>query len=79
MWLRVCSWLRRSFFNRRIVPCQGHFRYKAKRITCRAIPRTYLNNFLPVSLIFSAGHRFFLLMIIKVLTVNGKGAMFEVG
>jgi hypothetical protein len=58
--------------HRRAVPCRGHFKYEAKEGAKQGPPGSYLKSFLPISLIFSAAHGFFLFAIIGLLTVNGK-------
>ena len=64
----------RILLHRRFVPCQGHFRYRARAQAKRSgKPGTFLAAFLVPSLIFSVAHGIFLVVIIFVLTQNGHG------
>ncbi len=65
----------RTLVHRRVVPVRGHFRYaptESAKQNGANIP--FLKHFLPVTLIFSAGHAIFLAAIFLLLSHNGRGA-----
>lgn len=64
----------RVIIHRRFVRVRGHYRYEAIADAKQATSTTYLSNFLPIALIFSGGHAFFLLVLGFLLTKNGHGA-----
>lgn len=68
----------RILLHRRCAPLAGHFRYKARKGAGKGSSNSLLSYFLPTSLIFSAGHGFFLGMLIFVLTHNGRGDLMQI-
>lgn len=57
----------------RVNPRRGHFKYNAREGT-KGGGGSFMGSFLPVSLVFSTAHGFFLAVLVFVLTQNGKGA-----
>ena len=70
MGARIC-------LHRRWVPVAGHFHFKPKQESKRAANGTFLSAYLPIFLLFTAVHGFFLFMIIFLLNHNGRGG--EIG
>jgi hypothetical protein len=65
----------RVLVHRRLVPVRGHFRYAQQESQKnRGKDLTFLQHFLPVSLMFSVAHGIFLAALIFLLTANGRGA-----
>lgn len=65
----------RVLVHRRMVPLRGHFRYgQPEAYKNRRADATFLQHFLPVTLMFSAVHAVFLGALIFVMTANGRGA-----
>jgi hypothetical protein len=60
--------------HRAITNHTGHVRYKQTGEAGRhGKPMPFLNHYLPIAIIFSAAHGFFLFMIVFLLNHNGKG------
>lgn len=65
----------RVLVHRRMVPLRGHFRYdQPEAYKNRRADATFLQHFLPVTLMFSAAHGIFLFALIALMTANGRGA-----
>ncbi len=65
----------RIIIQSRVAPMRGHFHYEpAKDARTGTKPGTFLSGFLPVTLIFSGAHGFFLAVLIFLMTHNGRGA-----
>lgn len=65
----------RIMIQSRVAPRRGHYQYEGSREGRRGAPSgKFLSGFLPVSLVFSAGHAIFLAALIFLMTKNGKGA-----
>jgi hypothetical protein len=62
----------RILLHRRLRPLAGRYRYEAPSPQ-QGRRTTFLANFLPISLIFSAAHGVLLGFLVLVLTNNGKG------
>jgi hypothetical protein len=64
----------RILLHRRAVSVRGHFRYEPpKDSRPGGPPIPFLRHFLPVSLMFSGAHAFFLVVLGLILTHNGRG------
>jgi len=65
----------RIIIQSRVAPMRGHFRYEpSPDARTSAKTGTFLSGFLPVTLVFSAAHGFFLAVLIFLMTHNGRGA-----